>query len=155
MAKKPKQKPVWQPPPAIVRKHLAELASGLQALRDHEKGLKASGRNFAPMISSPAVEFVLAALAEFEAGERLDRAFGLTRRGRPRLGPKAQNYELAKEVFWKHLQAVAEGRVHKQDKSWIELAKFYDRDVRYLQRLVEQYGPDIIAEATAAINSAD
>ena len=137
-----------KPSPEIVRKYLAELASALPHIVEHEKRLKESGRIFAPTISLPAAEFVLAALAEFEAGESLDHAFGLVRRGPPiKSGPEAKNYKMAKEIFWK--------RHAEHPPSWIDLAEVYDRGVRYLQKLVERYAPDIIAEAITAINSAE
>ena len=138
-----------KPPPAIVREYLAELASALPHLVEHEKRLKASGRTFAATISAGAAEIVLAALAKFEAGERLDRAFGLTPRGRPPLkGPEAKNYKLAKDVFWMRMENV----------DWKVIARRCGRNIRYLQRLMEQYKDDIIAEASAtlaAINSAE
>ena len=138
-----------KPSPVIARKHLARLASDLRGLVEREEKLRALGKKFPPTIAPPVAQFVLAALSEFEAdgGRSLDRAFGLVRRG-PRIksGPVAKNYQMAKEIFWKRLQ---------DDQSWIKLAEVYYRDVRYLQRLVERYKDDIIAEATVAINSAE
>ena len=151
MAKKPKQ-----PPPEIVRKHLAELASALPLIVEHERRLKETGRIFAPTISPRAAEFVQAALAEFKAagGKSLDRAFGLTRRGAPiKSGREAKNYELAKEVFWRWHLAEAGHKGH----SWKHISRSCGgRSERYLRRLMERYAPDIIAEASErVINSAE
>jgi hypothetical protein len=104
-------------------------------------------QSFPPTISFAVAEWFLQATENYLSGKHssLDRALGLQRgRGRPRPTPAGKNFERAKEVFW----------LKMSNRSWKQIGdQFPDADIRDLQREVERYSPDIIAEAARELSA--
>ena len=123
---------------------LAELATAVKGIVEHEKNLKAAG--FPPSIDPKLGSWFVTAVAAYQTGaaESLDKALGLKRgRGRPKAeNPKSYGYTRAKHCYWVLMQA------EEKTKALAELADTYGLHERTIQREVERYAPDILREAT-------
>ena len=125
------------------KEKLRELSIQLTALVTQERKLISRGQSFPPTISFEVTDWFLRAAQRFLAGDEADfgGALGFKRgRGRPKKPPSGKNYERAKKIFWM--------RVSKPQKSWTKIADEFDADVRDLQRELERYHSDIVAENT-------